>query len=379
MSLANARTLTAGTLDGGSLVVLAQTTDGFQSNSQVAPGGDWSGWSYFTNPGPSLTNIACAFLAGGGANMTVFANSADLGIQTSDEGLATWSAWNNTPTGYLLAAGAILGGQEALVGGNVIGAGPKFAAQLWAWNGETLSSMTTSPGGSWGPWSAFQSPQNMAGPPILRPLYGPNNEGMAKSALWSLQSVSASAPGGLPYLTLSWAQLPEYSYISDNRFTIKWGTWVEFNPPLPASSGGVASLAAGYLPNGAIQIFAVDVQGALWTIWQEVDSSGNYFWPGQWNLFKPPIPGERTCLALSLVDFGRTGHNFFEGAAGEGGILDQSGLQAYGWSWGRDSLALAQTAAGELQLFVIANDGTVWTTRKEGTHNGAFWSPWQQF
>jgi hypothetical protein len=220
----------------------------------------------------------------------------------------------------------------------------------------------------------------MAGPhPILRPLYGPNKEGKAKSALWSLQGVSASAPGGLPYLTLYWSQLLEYSYISDKRFTIKWGPWPEFSPVLPAASGGVASLAAGYLPNGAIQIFAVDVQGELWTIWQEVDSSGNYSWPGQWNLFKPPLPGERTCLARSFVDFGRTGHNTLGGVAPDGPIILPWGIQAYGWSSGRNSLALAQTAAGELQLFVIANDGTVWTTRKEGTHNGAFWSPWKQF
>jgi hypothetical protein len=378
MALNDAAALAVGTLWDGRLQVYAATSNGIVHKTKVSAqaGAPWTEWTTFPPPNnPPLTSsigpIVCTVEVAGG-NVLTFANggtvlpgppgslissaptivcaeqSPSLGTPT---GWGGWSAWPETPAGYVLLAGGVLGGQSSAspeIGTtSVTGTGP---IQLWADPGPNGGGLQTSMGGGWFP---FQPAPPVSGG-VLWPLYGPQGSQVTQNqALWLGTGITGDGGGTQPYLTL-YITTTQINYtFGGGQEPFAWGKWSEFSPQLPSDTGGVASLAAGVLPEGVFQVFASDCHGTLWTIWQTLIQNAPV-WQTAWSKF--PLPGGKPLPALNQGNADDTPPSLL-----------------------RNVLAIAQDITGELQLFAIRVDGTVWTTWKKSIQDGAPWEPWQEF
>jgi hypothetical protein len=341
-------------------------------------GAAWTAWSAFPSPAKFQLNyndaqpaLVCAVqVPGGGLN--VFANglvalptpkgeltnTAPVILFTQELAsgpaptAADWVPWPATPQGYVLWAGAVLGGQLSANPdiGYQAARGP---IQLWAMaeNGGDLMTALTGTGGQWEPWVPVK-PAPPASLSVMWPLYGPNNNSATQNqAVFMSTSINAEPDANQADLPLYMSTTKIEFAFGENQLPWAWTAWEEFSPKFPGT-GGVASLAAGVLPEGTMQIFAADTYGALWSIWQNLEQN-TPVWETAWSKF--PLPGGKALTGLN---------------SGSG---DYSGP-----TLPRYVLATAQDVSGELQLFAIGG-GTVWTTWKQSTQVGAPWMAWEEF
>jgi len=355
--------LTVGTLWDGRIQVWVQVANGFQSKHKAStePGAPWTEWKDYPMPsGFQVSNLPCAFPVAGG-NLNVFCNAQQIykadnpdslvakGPSTimfkteyNPGGTSDWAPWWGTPPGSVLLGGWTEGGQLNIPPIGYAGGYPSQA--LWAKTDKGIVYVSKSIGdGSMGPFVKFMPPPPTS---LLWTLYSSNNSDQNTMAVggeafwWTGTDINETPGEGQPYLTLYW-------------FTESG--WKEFSPALPKATGGVASLAAGVIADSPAQVFASDVNGDLWTIWQKYDQTKmSWFWLPEWLSF--PLPGghKLPSLAPGSLDFALP-------------------------SLARNVLAAAQTVTGELQLFALDENGTVWTIWKKSAEPGASWSEWVTF
>ena len=359
--------LAVGTLSDGRVRVWSGAR--YRTKTSTADHAPWTDWAEDAHqPG----DIVCAAPAAGG-NLLVYSNGT-ISVPTQPGGLSRtesvvmfqevpegtdvlsgWAAWPDTPDSFALAAGGVLGGQLSTPD-------PEFtesdsASWLWAWTPDGALLTSASSGGGALNWTVF--PPGTSGGGVLWNLYGPNNTdlGLDEGILWHAPAINAEPDGQQPYLSLAVSTYPFATAPSAfDGAAANWTAWRAF-PQLPADTGGVASLAACFLPDANIQVFASDTDGGLWTIWQRPAESGdpaNWVWPASWEKF--PLPGGNAMPRLRP------------------GNLDWSPATLE-----RNALALAQLAPGGLQLFALDDNGAVWTTFKTSTLAGAPWSAWERF
>jgi len=379
MALNDATAIALATLWDGRLQVLADTPAGIMSKTKVAaqPGAGWTNWTHLPTPtfqSAQGAQLVCAVQQAGG-NVSIFCNgeqalpgapgtlvnTTPVIVFTGETegnpfpGASDWSLWPDTPEGYTLWAGAVLGGQLSASPdiGYQAARGP---IQLWAMPSEGaagLQTMLTGSGGEYGDWGPFKPSPPQAGG-VLWPLYGPNSSNATQQqALWLGTNINPN-PGTQPFLTLYITTTEINFSFGEHQEPFEWSSWKEFSPQLAASTGGAGSLAAGVLPGGEIQAFVSDCSGELWTIWQTQGSDNTLAWPSAWNKF--PLPPGKKLKSLNPGSSDYTPPEFL-----------------------RTVLAIGQTITGELQLFAIDSGGTVWTTWKESTLAGAPWTSWEEF
>ena len=358
--------LAVGTLWDGRVRVWSGTR--YRTKTSTAAHAPWTDW---TEDADQPGDVVCAAPTAGG-NLNVYSNGAtpepgQPGLPRSEalvlfqevpyggDDVTGWSPWPDTPIGYAVAAGGVLGGQLSTLD-------PEFtesdsASWLWVWtpDGGLLTSAFS--GGGALDWTVF--PPGSAGGGVLWNLYGPNDTslGLTEGMLWHAPAINAEPDGEQPYLSLAVSTYPFATAPSSfDGAATNWTAWRAF-ARLPSGTGGVASLAACLLPEGNIQVFASDANGGLWTIWQRPAESGdpaNWVWPEGWEKF--PLPGGYG------MPFLRPGNTDWSPASLE-----------------RNALALAQLAPGGLQLFALDENDAVWTTFKTSTEPGASWSRWERF
>jgi hypothetical protein len=338
----------------------------YNTKTSIAGGAPWTGW---TDDASQPGDIVCAGQVAG-ANLMIFSNGTvgkpgppgslaqtepAVMVQSVDSGGDTtsgWSAWPTTPAGYALASGGVLGGQLSM-------ADPEFTLSdstlwLWAWAPDGKLYISAMNGDGSLNWTPF--PPGSASGGVVWNLYGPNNssQGLAEGILWHAPAINTEPLSEQPFLTLAVSTYPSATAPSSLSSASNWTAWKSFVPQLGADTGGVASLAACFLPDGNIQVFASDTAGNLWTIWQQqpkVGDQADWIWPQSWEAF--PLPG---------------GHQM--------PILNSGNLDYVPASLERNALALAQLATGGLQLFALDNDSVVWTTYKTSDQSDAPWSDW---
>ena len=374
----NVSALTVGTLWDGRLKVWAWTDTGFAVKQKVSiePGAPWTAWANYEAPRSRFaSSMPCAVQLGGG-NLAVFVNSLRGTDPTPNSAVimhktefggagdaaSNWAPWPNTPTGYVMLAGCIYGGQ---LNANPVSTAGNPKVQFWAVDAASGHWYTSWMGGNpdgtvnWervspAPPSSASS-TSLSATSVLWPLYSGNNGGgdPANGVNGVNDQNLGYQGGGNQYLWIGTA----HELHASKLYWLTQGAWKEFSPALEASALGVVSLAACDAPYGGAHVFASDVYGHLWTIWSEPSPSGNgYSWLPAWRRF--PLPGGNILpspynpadppISIEVTP--------------------------------RKSLALAQTVTGELQLFAVDTNGKVWTTRETSTvEPGGLWSRWERF
>jgi hypothetical protein len=359
--------LTVGTLADGRIQVWNDLACKTKVSTQ--PGAAWSDWiNHPLGKEYSFVSLPCAIQGADGdvgvyCNATVSSQATSgslahsvptiLGLVEYPEGSEQdWQPWTIGPAGSVVLAGAVLGGQlsASLTPGYN---GARAPILIWYQPpAGALGVLPTNTAGESGPMAPF-----IPTPPttLLWPLYGANSSDPSQNqALFAGTPINYGLWGQpQPYLKLYITTgTIDYSF-GGHQQPFDWAPWREFSPALEQSTGGVASLAASVLPGGAIQIFASDTSGQLWTIWQE-SRENSFVWINSWQTF--PLPGGNRLSKLYI---------------GNSDAAPPSLEQA--------SLALAQTVTGELQLFAKDENVTVWTTWKTSAIPGAGWSVWEKF
>lgn len=115
--------------------------------------------------------------------------------------------------------------------------------------------------------------------------------------------------------------------------------WTDFLAEVGGLPAQVDDIAVAPLPDGALEFWAADTNGKLWTTWK-VDPSPGANWSSPW------------------TDF----------------LAEVGGLPS-----GVNRVAVAPLSDGRLELWVTDMNGSLWTTWKVDPSPGANWAPWSDF
>jgi hypothetical protein len=350
MSLSGAYQLAVTTLSDGRLQVFATVIDNhthfasllstWKTTTDSYAG--WVPWNLFTPVIDDPLLSATAMYPTGQSQLWVTTDPLKYlwTLKSSIDPNASWEEWMLlSPFQAEILAASVLGGPLAGYFSNT-------PTQLWGifFAEEDIFELRTTsnnptysadqPESFYLPWSRFepQPPQDVY---MIWPLSCNGSGTVEYFPLWALGDDN----------TLYWIVATLSYDESGNYNSLTWSTWSEFPPP----PGPVCSFVAGQLPDGRMQLFASDMNGLLWTLWQEPGAGFSLSWQNAyWQPF--PLPnGELLYSGVSTPNF---------------------------------SIAMAALADQRLQLFAI--DGTsshnVWTTWKTTTDPDAEWVlPWNQF
>lgn len=169
-----------------------------------------------------------------------------------------------------------------------------------------------------------------------------------------------------------------------------WSGWADFLSEVGAVSGGVTQVAAAPLPDGRLELWAVDRTGGLLTTWKETtDPDANWT---AWSDFlheTGPVPEGVHQVAVATLPDGRL----------ELWVVDKRGGIRTSWkttpdpdaTWSQWSdfiaevgavtggvlqVAVAPLSDGRLQLFAVAGGGGLVTTWKENVDPNGNWTGW---
>lgn len=259
-----------------------------------------------------------------------------------------WSNWfsHGSPPGVLINGSPILAP-------NLDGRLQLFVSA----NGGLWSIVQATPSGSWSIWASLGRP--------------------GATALTDSAVVAASADGRLEVFVQGADQA--LWHIWQTTPNGPWSAWYSHGRP-PNSTGIQGSLCVAPSQDGRLELFAIGNDGALWHIWQLAVNNGwsNWYSHGspQGRTFAgstiPPILGAQADGRLQL---------FVPSLGGEMWRLSQTAVNN-GWSgWishgapglFSDPAAIATNADGRLELFIPAGLGVwhIWQTTRNGD-----WSDW---
>jgi hypothetical protein len=162
-----------------------------------------------------------------------------------------------------------------------------------------------------------------------------------------------------------------------------WSGWTSHGkPPMGVSFAGTPGLAIGAGPGAGrrLELFAVGSDGALWHIWQTAPSNGWVNWTAHGNpagvkLLGAPAMASSADGRLELFVVGSDGAlwHIWQTAPGGGWVSwtghgGPSGVRLLG------SPTLAASADGRLELFAAGSDGALWHIWQTAANNG--WTGW---
>jgi hypothetical protein len=172
-----------------------------------------------------------------------------------------------------------------------------------------------------------------------------------------------------------------------------WVAWSDFLAEAGAIPAGVAQVAVGRLPDGRLELWAVDRAGGLFTTWK-TSSSANASWAG-WTDFiaeAGAVPAGVAQVAVAPLPDGRLE---LWATDGSGGLLTTWKLTTNpnaGWTPWADFLgeageiqagvarvAVAQLPDQRLELWVTDRAGALLTSWKLTADPNADWVPWADF
>jgi len=166
-----------------------------------------------------------------------------------------------------------------------------------------------------------------------------------------------------------------------------WAPWQTF--PAPATPPvQVAQVAAARLSNGALELWAVSNQGELFSTWKETPDANADWVP--WQSF-PALPepvSQVTAAPLSngalqlwaVTNQGQLFSTWKETSeANANWVPWQTFLGPAAPPAKVNQLAAAPLSNGALQLWVVTNQGQLFSTWKETPDANANWLPWQTF
>lgn len=158
-----------------------------------------------------------------------------------------------------------------------------------------------------------------------------------------------------------------------------WTVWRSYPTGGPSLFG---SPAIALNADGRLELFVLGDDGALWHIWQTAANNG---W-SQWSSHGAPLGvalnsapaaavGADGCLDVFIVSQEAMLWHIRQTAPNNGWSDWVSLGTPSGASFGSDSTpAVAPSADGRLELFVVGNDETLWHTRQTAPNGG--WSDW---
>jgi peptidyl-Lys metalloendopeptidase len=166
-----------------------------------------------------------------------------------------------------------------------------------------------------------------------------------------------------------------------------WTSWSGF--ALPPGSTRLISIAVAPLSDRRLQLWAINANGAIWSCWKSTtDSSATWT---TWTSFTlpPGIPSVKQLVAAPLSD----GRLQLWAIAENGSVwscwkstTDSSATWTPWTSFtlppgvpSVKQLAVAPLSDRRLQLWAIAENGSVWSCWKTTTSSGATWTPWSAF
>jgi hypothetical protein len=159
-----------------------------------------------------------------------------------------------------------------------------------------------------------------------------------------------------------------------------WSNW--FSQGHPNTGGIQGSLALAPSQDGRLELFAIGNDGALWHIWQTVVNNGWSSWRSHGTPEGQTFAGSTIPPVLAAQADGRL-HLFVPSLGGDLWHISQTAVNN-GWSdWTShgqpdgnlfsDPAAIAANANGRLKLFIPAGEGVwhIWQTAPNGD-----WSDW---
>jgi hypothetical protein len=311
-------------------------------------GGLWTSWQYVTGPlnnpvrfwtmwsnfldvaGPipaGVASVAVAPLSNGA--LELWATDKNGGLWTSwkinANANADWTGWSD----FLGEVGAIPAGVASVA----VAPLSNGALELWATdkNGGlwTCWKVDSTPGANWTGWADFLAEVGAIPAGVANVAVAPLSNGALE--LWATDK-----NGGL------WT-----SWKVNANADADWTGWSNFLAEVGAIPAGVASVAVAPLSNKALELWATDKNGAVWTSWK-VDATPDANWTGWSNFLDEvgPIPAGVANVAASSA------------ANPSVGIPANSGA---------------------LQLWGIGSDGKPWTSWKVNANADADWTRWSEF
>jgi hypothetical protein len=280
-------------------------------------------------------------------------------------GWSEWSSFDNPPPGFGGVQGTSRLWDSPVVAANADGRLEVFGVgvdlQAVYQGGALWHQWQTAPSNGWSDWSSFGIP---SGVNLLGTM------AVAASADGRLEFFAPGVDGALYHL---WQTAPSNG----------WSDWSSFGTPPGVQLLGVPAVAPS--ADGRLELFVVGEDGAVYHQWQTAPSNG---WSG-WSSFGAP-PGVGL-VALSAVAASADGRLelFVVGGDPDGGLWHQwQTAPSNGWS-GWSSFgpppgtllggipAVAPSADGRLEVFVVGADGALWHLWQTAPSNG--WSGWSSF
>lgn len=220
------------------------------------------------------------------------------------------------------------------------------------------------------------------------------------SAPWAQWGALAPAPGALlaqiAVGTLPDGRLQLFGVDTSGVLQTTWKStndpnapWVQWGALAPGPTFPVSQLAVAALPDKRLQLFAVNPWGGLQTTWKSTNDPNAPWVP--WSFFAPAAAGQLPQVAVGTLPDGRL--QLF--AVDASGALQSTWKYTTdpnsGWSaWSRlytagpGALPLTQAAVGSLpdgrlQLFVVDAAGNLQSTWKLTADPNAGWAGWSPF
>jgi hypothetical protein len=288
--------------------------------------------------------------------------------KTSTDATARWAPWED----FLAEVGALPAAARQVA----VAPLPDGRLELWAVDAaggvSTTWKLTTQPNANWAPWGDFLA--EVGALPV-----GARQVAAARLPDGRLELWAVDAAGGV---STTWKLTTQPN--------ASWAPWSDFLAEVGALPSGARQVAVAALPDARLELWAVDEAGGLFTTWK-LTTAPNASW-APWEDFQAEVgalPAAAQQAAVTRLPDGRLelwAVDAEDGLSTTWKLTTQPNASWAPWedflgevgaiAAGVKDVAVAPLADGRLELWAADGDGSLLSTHKATTRPNAGWTPW---